>query len=347
MLTFLVTIWSIPIIHYRRKNHPLFKFRLAVFFWAFKSNLASQLFTPFFLTRRFVHLLFIAIFQAQSFVPNAIQMLLGITFLGYIAVVRPFKSGVATLTAFLMELLVIIMQLNLLPFYTKLASARKERSKEIIKRLIPFFLLTIIIIMGVMIWWRAMDFFYMRRFGKKRNTFIHRWEYRYHKWLYPKRFAVKRDKTLVMGNVPTQDLSMVTEEKDKLKVDKNLEALMNESNKSFKTNVKTELSFKGDLKDGQFDVNKVRKDNKDDERFDDKILYREKDFAKGFPEREANNKYIVKRTGLKEQAPLNIHGIGDVTYKSTERTKKREPNKAEQAPGEDPQEDENPVKPPE
>lgn len=45
----------------------------------------------------------------------------------------------------------------------------------------------------------------------------------------------------------------------------------------------------------------MRGDNKEDERFDDMILYREGSFKPGFPEVESNNKYIVKKTVLKPE----------------------------------------------
>jgi len=80
-----------------------------MFFWAFKPTLLAQLFTPFYLLRRFLHLALVAWFKKQSFVPNSLQLLIGIAFLGYIVAVRPFRAGIATLTVALMELCTILM----------------------------------------------------------------------------------------------------------------------------------------------------------------------------------------------------------------------------------------------
>jgi len=44
----------------------------------------------------------------------------------YLAMVRPFKSGIGTMVVFLMELLVVLVQFNLLPFYTN-ATEEEER----------------------------------------------------------------------------------------------------------------------------------------------------------------------------------------------------------------------------
>ena len=41
LILFLITLWSIPIYHYKRKNHPLFQYRFMMFFWAFKPSLSA------------------------------------------------------------------------------------------------------------------------------------------------------------------------------------------------------------------------------------------------------------------------------------------------------------------
>jgi len=38
---YLVTMWMIPLLHHKRATHPLFKYRLAMFFWAFKPTLSA------------------------------------------------------------------------------------------------------------------------------------------------------------------------------------------------------------------------------------------------------------------------------------------------------------------
>jgi len=287
-LIFLATLWSMPIYHWRRKNHPLFAYRFAILFWAFKPTLWAQLFTPLYATRRFIHLLMVGWFQHSSFVPNGVQILIGATFLVYVIVVRPFKAGLATLTMVLMELLVMVNQFFLLPFYTILRTNDKVIAKDVIFRLAPYILAVIIGLMIIMLWWRALDFFYKRRFGKRRNTYIHKLEYRYHRWLYPKKAIEDKN---ILETLTT--LGSEIDTKPALKTDKQLEKLVNMSGKTFKTEAAPKKEE--DLVDGMFDVNKVRKDNRDDERFDDKMLYREAPFSKGFPEVESNNKYIVKR----------------------------------------------------
>lgn len=81
-----------------------------------------------------------------------------------------------------MEVLYLLMQLYLLPFYTKQETVWKITAKYFLFRLPIYFLFGLILIFSFIVWWRALDKFYYRRFKKKRNSWWHKverwWRYK-------------------------------------------------------------------------------------------------------------------------------------------------------------------------
>lgn len=204
--------------------------------------------------------------------------------------VRPFKSGIGTMVVFLMELLVVLVQFNLLPFYTNATEEeeRQARSTEVIIRLVPIFLIITIVFMGLGILWNVIDFYTVRRYGVHRYTIVHKYMERYNKWMNPVKARVATRQVFETPGMMAAPVTPVTpdfvdETKKPGEDDPNLESIMNQSAKTDATN-----KVRGDLRDSKWQVNKARKENKDDERFDDQVLFKDDEWKPGFPEFVSN-----------------------------------------------------------
>jgi len=79
-----------------------------------------------------------------------------------------------------MEVLYFLVQLFLLPFFTSRQTKLKITAKYFLFRIPFYFLFGLIILFCFIVWWRALDRFYFRRFKKKRNTWLHKLERWWH-----------------------------------------------------------------------------------------------------------------------------------------------------------------------
>lgn len=177
-LLLLATLWAIPTMHTHRHDHPLFRFRFRMFYWPFKPYFWSMLFTPLFATRRLLHLLLVVFFQHTAFVPQGLQLLISLLFLGYLLAVRPFRNKLCTVTAILLEGQNLAMQILFLPFIKDEITMHKINVRPIIFRFIFAVIVFLIVWFSLLIWWRALDYVFYRRHGFRRDTCVHRLERR-------------------------------------------------------------------------------------------------------------------------------------------------------------------------